>query len=129
MTKRKILVPSFLLLAIVLLASPLVVLATGWSDPSGDTPAQLQDLEVVFARIIGIALPLGGLALIVMLIVGGFQYLTAGDNPKNAEQASKTLTSAVVGLVVLIGAWIILRTIEIVTRLNITTFRIPSPYP
>ena len=34
-----------------------------------------------------------------VLIVGGFQYLTAGDNPKNAQKARSTITYAVIGII------------------------------
>ena len=71
--------------------------------------------------------PAAGLASLIMILAGGFRYLTAGDNPKNVEQAGKTLTSAVVGLIVVISAWLILTAIEAITGINVTFFRFPRP--
>ncbi|MBM3205883.1 hypothetical protein FJZ41_03500, partial [Candidatus Shapirobacteria bacterium] len=47
-----------------------------WSDPTGNEPAKIQDLAVVIKRILNISIRLAGLAVFIMLIVGGFQYLT-----------------------------------------------------
>lgn len=93
---------------------------------SSDDPAQFQDLEDIFARIIGIVLSLAGIAVFIMLLIGGFRYLTAGDNPKQAEQASKTFTFAVIGLILIISSWFVLRLIQEITGLNVTIFKIPE---
>jgi hypothetical protein len=97
-----------------------------WSDQSGlgQTPAQIRDLEVVFASTVNIILAISGFALLIMIVIGGFQYLNAGDNPKEAEKASKTLTYALIGLVVIVASWFILQAVERITGLNLTTFRI-----
>jgi hypothetical protein len=99
------------------------VIAQDWST-TGDDPAQLKDLEVVFEKVISIVLTLSGIAAFVMLVVGGFQYLTAGDNPKNVEKASQTLTSALLGVILVLAAWFILQAIESITGLNVTVFKI-----
>lgn len=100
------------------LASPV------WTDPSGDQPAQLVDLEVVFARVLSVVLTLSGIAFFVMILLGGYKYLTAGDNPKNAEAAQKTLTFAVIGFVLVIASWLIIQIVEEFTGLNLSTFQI-----
>ena len=62
-----------------------------------------------------------------MLIIGGFKYLTAGDNPQAKESAQKTITSALLGLALLIGAWLIITLLEKFTGLKLTVFEIPGP--
>lgn len=74
-------------------------------------PAQLSDLNQIFASVLGVAARLAGLAALGMIVVGGFKFLTAGGDPKVAEQAKHTLTWAVAGLAALIGAWFLLRLI------------------
>lgn len=93
-----------------------------WTNPSGNQPAQIADLETVFAKVTGIALPLLGLSFVVALIIGGSQYLTAGDNPKNAEKASQTLTFAFLGLLIAVGAWIIIQLISTITGADLSKF-------
>jgi hypothetical protein len=95
-----------------------------WSDSSGESPATLSDLEVLFQRVISIALGLGGIVLFVMLVVGGFKYLTSGGDPKAVESAQKTLTSAILGLVLLLSAYLILKLIGNFTGVDLTKFSI-----
>lgn len=81
-------------------------------------PAQLSDLNQIFASVLGVAARLAGLAALGMIVFGGFKYLTAGGDPKAAEQAKHTLTWAVGGLAALIGAWFLLRLIFTLTFEN-----------
>jgi hypothetical protein len=50
------------------------VVEQGYSDPSGDIPATIQDLEIVFGKVVDIVLGLAGIVLFIMLIMGGFKY-------------------------------------------------------
>lgn len=86
--------------------------------------AQVQCLESLFGRIVGIAASLAAMVFFVMLIVGGFQYLTSAGDPKKAEAAKGTLTAAFIGIVLIVGAYIILRILEGFTGLDLTTFKI-----
>ena len=88
--------------------------------------ATLACLEIIIKNLLNIAVRLAGIAAFVMLIVGGFQYLTAGGDSKKTQAASNTLTYAILGLVVVIGAWFILLFIEKFTGVKITEFNIPE---
>lgn len=87
-------------------------------------PAQLKDLEFIFARILNVAAGFAILAVFIMLVIGGFKYLTSGGDPKATESAKNTLTYAIFGLVALIGIWLILRFVEIFTGVPVTQFKI-----
>jgi hypothetical protein len=100
-------------------------LAQDWSDTSGEAPAKLTDLVVIVQRIFNIALRLAGIAVFVMLIVGGFQFLTAGGDPKKTQAASSTLTYAIFGLIAVIISWFAFLFIEKFTGVKITQFDIP----
>lgn len=89
-----------------------------------DEPAKLTDLERYFTRIVGVLLELGGIALLITIIIGGFQYITAGGNPQQAESAKKTLTYAIGGFVVLALSFLILKLIEQFTGVTVTEFKI-----
>ena len=67
-------------------------------------------------------LALGGIVLFLMLLSGGFKYLTSGGDPKATEGAQKTLTYAIGGLVMLAGSYIILRIISDFTGADVTNF-------
>ena len=93
-------------------------------------PAEIQDLEEIVKTILNYAVRLAGIAVFMMLIAGGFKYLTAGGDPKKAESAQKTITYAIFGLVLLIGGWFILQFIEKFTGVPVTEFSIiPTPGP
>lgn len=84
--------------------------------------ATIACFECVIKVFLNIAIRLAGIAAFVMLLVGGFQFLTAGGDPKKTQAASSTLTYAIFGLVAVIAAWFILRFIEEFTGANLTQF-------
>ena len=99
-------------------------LAASWSNPAGDKPAQISDLEVVFENIIAVALGFAGIVLFIMLLVGGFKYLTSGGDPKAVQGAKSTVTVAIGGMILIALAFLILKFIEIFTGAPVTDFNI-----
>ncbi len=64
------------------------------------------------ANVVGTAIPFifafAGIALLLMLMSGGFTMLTSADNPKRIDQGKQKVTYAVVGfLVVFLAYWIV----------------------
>ena len=102
------------------------MLAQNWSSPTGENPATIQDLTMIVQRILNIAIRLAGIAAFIMLIVGGFQFLTAGGDSKKTQAAGSTITYAIFGLVAVIAAWFILLFIEKFTGVKVTEFNIPE---
>jgi Mn2+/Fe2+ NRAMP family transporter len=92
-----------------------------------EDPATIKDFEEIVQSVLNIAIRLAGVLLFIMLIVGGFKYLTAGGDPKKAEAAQKTLTYAIGGLALVILAWFILLFIEKFTGVTVTQFNISTP--
>lgn len=86
--------------------------------------ATLRGLEGVFANLIRVALGFAGIALFLMLIVGGFQYITSGGDPKKADSARRTLTYAILGLILIASVYLILRFIAAFTGANILNFQV-----
>ncbi len=98
-----------------------------WAQDNGsEDVAKIQDLEPIIANILGLVIPVVGILLLLMLIAGGFQYITSGGEAEQAQKAKKTLTYAFFGLLVVLGAWFIIRLLEEFTGLNLTTFTIPG---
>ena len=87
-------------------------------------PAKLSDLEKVFENVVGVALGLAGIVLFVMLLIGGFRYITAGGDPKGIEGAKKTLTFAIAGMVLVALSFLLLNFIAGFTGADITNFKI-----
>lgn len=89
--------------------------------------AKLSDLEGVFGHVVGVVLALGGIVLFIMLLSGGFKYITSGGDPKGIEGAKKTLTYAIGGMIFLAMAFLILRFIQEFTGVDVTKFKIYLP--
>lgn len=102
-----------LLVALFWAAQFLPVLAIG-------DPAQISDIVGVLQRIIQLLAPAAAIALFIMLLVAGFQFLTSGGDPKSVGQARMTLTLAIIGIILVISAWLILLLIKSVTGVNVT---------
>lgn len=86
--------------------------------------AQFKDLEVYFGRVVEILIGLGAIIFFIMLLVGGFNYMTSGGDPKQVEGASKTLTFAIGGIILLALSLLIFRVIEAFTGVNLLEFKV-----
>jgi len=106
-----------------LLTRRLIVFA---QEQEGDYVHHIKDIEVIIGNVLGIIIPIVGVLLLIMLIAGGFQYITSGGEVEQANKAKKTLTYAFFGLMVVLGAWLIIRLLEDFTGLNLTNFTIPE---
>lgn len=88
----------------------------------GPEAAQFSQLKDVFGNLVSVLIGLGAIALFVMLVVGGFKFITSGGDPKAVESAKHTLTYAILGLVLLLLAYVILVLIKTITGANVTEF-------
>lgn len=141
---RKIILRSLALLlfyslALLNLTSPVYAQPIFWGNqcvetitvdtingPKPTDVATIQGLECVFYNISATLIPLAGIAVFVMLMVGALKMITAGGEPKAVQKASQTITFAVVGLVALLGIWFVLKLIFQITGIDVTKFKIPS---
>ncbi len=98
----------FGLMAITLLVVPMTVSAiTVDSNLSGTLDLGSADLEDTVIKIIQWALGLLGLVAVVMILIGGFQWMTAGGNEEKVASAKKIISAAVIGLIIVLLAWAI----------------------
>ena len=86
--------------------------------------ATIHGLEALFANVLNAVFGAVGIVLFIMLLLGGFKYITSGGDPKALESAKNTLTYAVFGLVLAACAYLFLVFVEYFTGFNITVFRI-----
>lgn len=91
--------------------------------------ATISDLGSMFGRVIGYALGFAGILLFILLIVGGFKFITSGGDPKAVDGAKKTLTSAIAGLVIILISYLVLVLIKTITGVNVTNFSVVLPSP
>lgn len=96
-------------------------------DPTTGTKiATLQGFECIFANILRIIIPLAGIAAFVILLLGGFQYITSGGDPKQTQKAQSMITGAIIGIAVTVGIWFLFQFLNAVTGLNLLNFAVPG---
>jgi NADH:ubiquinone oxidoreductase subunit 6 (subunit J) len=93
----------------------------------GTDTATLEGLNTIVYNLITVALYVGAILVFIMLLVGGFKYITSGGDPKAAEAAKKTITHAIMGIVLLVSGFLILRFIQVFTGAQVTNFNIIIP--
>lgn len=91
--------------------------------------ATIQCLEPLFENVVTGIAALVGIALFIMVLNSGFRYLTSAGDPKKLEAARGSLTHALTGVVLIAVGYLILRTIEVFTNVDVTIFRVPPPAP
>ena len=75
-----------------------------------DIQGQLTDtggvtLPVLIGNIIQVVLSVLGIVFLILIIFAGFKWLTAQGDPKKTQEATKMLTQAVIGIIIIIGAF------------------------
>ena len=65
------------------------------------------DIRLVIARIIRVALGLLGIVALVLILYGGYVWMTAGGNEENIQKAKKILMNAAIGLIIILCAYAI----------------------
>ena len=76
-------------------------------DSSGDGILGATDVVDLAKKVFNILLYLAGIIAVLFIIIGGYQYLTSGGNDEDAEKGKKTVTNALIGLIVVILAFTI----------------------
>lgn len=65
-------------------------------------------IKTVYIYLIGI----GGIVAVVLILKGGFEYVTSAGSPERVTSAKSTITSALIGLFLLLGSYTMLYTIN-----------------
>jgi hypothetical protein len=82
----------------------------GTGLPQGGLAGQ-GNLQGFIFQVINIALALAGLIAVLFLIIGGFRYITSAGNEDAAGQAKKMILNAVIGIIVIILSFVVVRVV------------------
>ncbi len=98
-----------------------------WADCSqtvnGQMVATLKCLPVVFQYAVTGVLALVGTVAAIIIIISGIRFSTAGGDAKKIESAKKTITLAIIGILLVLLSFLIVTTIGRITGVTcITTF-------
>lgn len=75
---------------------------------AGSSPSLSTYLGAIFKIGIGLA----GVLAVLMIVIGGIQYIGSGMSPSGKTDARDRITNAVLGLLLALLSWIILNTIN-----------------
>jgi uncharacterized membrane protein len=119
-TKKRLLSFSFLLVFALLTAysslparadESLLQAQAGLTDEvgkvfGGSTPT---DIRLTLAKIISVVLGFLGIVFIVLAVLAGFQYMTSEGNEEKTKEAMALLRNAIIGIIIILSAWILTR--------------------
>lgn len=93
----------------LLLIIPIAVFAQSAPSPTIQNPISCNDLLCVFLQVI--RLFLGALAAFAtfMFTYGGFLFLSSGGNEERVKKGKDTLAWAAIGMVTVLGSWVVIR--------------------
>lgn len=121
---KKILSP--LVFEAMSLAIPASALAAGTNlVPSTIQP--INNAVNVVRGIIQFILVIAFIAAFIFLLIGGLRWITAGGDEKAVSGARGMITAALIGLVIVLVAYAIIRLVEIFFNVNIITNGVTIP--
>lgn len=96
-------------------SSQVIAQLKDWNEVDGclvDGVPTLKCLEVVFSNLLFLSSAFFLLALFIMLVSGGFTYLTSFGNPEKVKKAQGTIKFAIIGFVIFLASYLILTLID-----------------
>lgn len=84
-------------------AIPKITSPTGLSESFKSFSSIETAIPVIFNLIIIVS----GITFVILLFIGGLQYLFSAGNSEGTTKARKWLIDAIIGLIVVVGAWAI----------------------
>lgn len=64
-----------------------------------------KDIRTTIAQVIKVAMGLLGIVAVVIILIGGFKWMTAGGNTDQVDEAKKWIFSGVIGLAIILSAY------------------------
>jgi len=101
---------------LIIIIQPMVVKADMdlWGEVDGtdyneylktETGLPETDPRSVITNIIKLALSFLGIAAVIIILIGGFKWMTAGGNDEQIGDAKKWISSGVVGLLIILASY------------------------
>ena len=81
----------------------------------------------IISAVIQLILIVVAIILLFILMGGGIAMMAGGGgNPQNAERGRQAVTGAIIGLIIVFGAWAIINLVNIFFGVNILRLNIPN---
>lgn len=113
---QKILIAIAVGLSLIIVASPALVHADtkstiqgGINEANGGTQPNNNNLDDTIQTIVNVLSAAVGVVAVIMIIIGGFRYVTSGGDSARVTSAKNTILYAIIGLVIAALAQVIAR--------------------
>jgi TRAP-type C4-dicarboxylate transport system permease small subunit len=104
---KKLLLNSYRLAYLAPLAFASQAHAVSMDFPTGFAGFSTNDLKTTIQNIVRIIVGFLGIITIIIILAGGFKWMTSGGNEDKIGEAKKLISAGVVGLVVVLAAYAI----------------------
>lgn len=100
----------FVMMAVLALSVAMPVYAVNlWGNSENDVNTALgmgnKDPRAIAASVINIMLGFLGIIAVVIILLGGFKWMTGGGNEDKVGEAKKLMIAGVVGLIIILASW------------------------
>jgi hypothetical protein len=110
-----------LILALLVISWPLIEIKADLPPSGGiENPLEADTFTELF---VGIANWVAGIVAslaALMIVIGGIQYMISGGNEEKVASARRTILWAVIGLIVVLGSWGLLRALLEILGITVT---------
>ena len=87
-----------------------------WPEIGGIVIEENMELKATLPQLVqyffNFSIAIGGILAFAMLVLGGFRFLTSAGNPSAQKDAKDIITSAVIGLLLLLSSYLLLQVIN-----------------
>lgn len=102
-------------------ASPQVDLGTELKLGNDPVTKYFGSFGALFGRILDFAIPIAGIVFLIFLVFGGIKWASSQGDKAAVQSARGTLTTAIIGLVIVISSYLVLQVINLLTGFNVGT--------
>ncbi|MDD4900992.1 MAG: pilin [Patescibacteria group bacterium] len=104
----------FMLTPVFAVALPVQAVTTGWGEAANNADVNSigntiglgnRDPRAIAASVINVILGFLGIIAVVIILLGGFKWMTGGGNEDKVGEAKKLIIAGVVGLVIILASW------------------------
>ena len=102
------------IITVLLLLAPMSASAitndqVGLNSMNGTLNLGSQDIKTTIAGIINVVLGLLGVLTVLIILLGGFKWMTSQGSSDKVDEAKKLISAGIIGLVIILAAYAIAR--------------------
>ena len=93
------------------------------NDQIIEGPLQFNTLGEIVSRVVNFFLiPISGVILLLVFIWAGYDFMTSEGNPEKIKSAQAKITTGIIGMVLLVLAFLIVKVVELILGIETGIF-------